>query len=70
MEFVQILRGQNMVADKIAKMASSEEGSMSMELNIEVQKHSNIKEVPTFVIQSTNSWMTLIISFLQDGRLP
>ena len=36
MEFVQILRGQNMAADKIAKMASSEEGSTSMELNMEV----------------------------------
>ena len=36
MEFVQIPRGQNMATDKIAKMASLEEGSMSMELNMEV----------------------------------
>ena len=59
-----------MVADEIAKMALSEEGSTSMELNMEVQKRPSIEEVPTFVIQSTNSWMTLIVSFLQDGRLP
>ena len=38
MEFVQILRGQNMAANEIAKMASSEERSTSMELNMEVQK--------------------------------
>ena len=36
LEFVQIPRGQNMAADEIAKMASSEEGSTSMELNMEV----------------------------------
>ena len=59
-----------MAANEIAKMASSEEGSMSMDLNMEVQKHPSIEEVPTFVIHSINSWMTSIVSFLQDGRLP
>ena len=49
LEFVQIPRGQNMAADEIAKMASSKEGSASMELNIEVQKRPSIIEVPTFV---------------------
>ena len=37
---------------------------------MEVQKHPNIEEVSTFAIQSTSSWMTPIISFLQDGHLP
>ena len=37
---------------------------------MEVQKHPSIKEVPTLAIQSTNSWMTPIISFLQEGHLP
>ena len=55
LEFVQILRCQNMVADEIAKMASSEEGLMSMELRMEVQKHPNIEEISTFMIQSINS---------------
>ena len=50
LEFMQILRHQNMAAHEIAKMASSEEGSMSMELNMEVQKCPSIEEVPTFVI--------------------
>ena len=70
LEFVQILRSQNMVADEIAKMASLKEGSTSMELDMEVQKRPNIEKVPTFAIQSTNNWMTPIISFLQDRRLP
>ena len=70
LEFMQTPRGQNMAVDEIAKMASSEERSTSMELNMEVQKCPSIEEFPTFAIQSTNNWMTPIISFLQDGRLP
>ncbi|XP_050281220.1 uncharacterized protein LOC126722115 [Quercus robur] len=41
-----------------------------MDLAMEVQKHPSIEEVPTFTIQSANSWMTPIMSFLQDGHLP
>ena len=55
LEFVWIPRGQNMAANEIAKMASSEERSTSMELNMEVQKRPSIEEVPTFVIQSINN---------------
>ena len=58
-----------MVADEVAKLASSEEGATSMGLMMEVQKHPNIEEVSTFAIQSSDSWMKLIISFLQDGYL-
>ena len=59
-----------MVADEVAKLASSKEGAASMGLMMEVQKHPSIEEVPTFAIQSTNSWMKPIVSFLQDGHLP
>ena len=59
-----------MIADEITKLALSEERSMSLGSEMKVQKHPNIEEVFTFAIQSTNSWMTPIISFLQDGRLP
>ena len=69
-EFVQVPRNQNMVADEISKLASSEEGGMNKDLAMEVQKHSSIEEVPTFTIQSGSSWMTPIVSFLQDGHLP
>ena len=61
---------QNVLADEISKLASSEEGGSSKNLTMEVQKHPSIKEVPTLAIQSTNSWMTPIISFLQEGHLP
>ena len=40
-----------------------------MGLDMEIQKRPSIEEVSTFAIQTTNSWMTPIISFLQDGHL-
>ena len=69
-EFVQVPKSQNILVDKISKLALSEEGGLSMCLAMEVPKHLSIEEVPTFTIQSTNSWMTPIVSFLQDGHLP
>ena len=48
----------------------SEEGGLSNNLAMEVQKHPSIEEAPTLMIQSTNNWMTPIISFLLDGHLP
>ena len=59
-----------MIADEIAKLASLKEGSTSIGSEMEIQKRPNIKEISTFAIQSTGSWMNLIISFLQDGHLP
>ena len=50
MEFVHIPTSQNMAADEIPKIASLEEGSTSMELDMEVQKRPNIEEVLTFAI--------------------
>ena len=70
LEFVQIPRSQNMITDEITKLASSEEGSTSMGLKMEAQKRPSIEEISTFAIQNTGSWMTSIISFLQDGHLP
>ena len=69
-EFVQIPRSQNMGADEVSKLASSEKWEISMDLAMEVRKHPSIEEVPTFTIQSANSWMTPIMSFLQDRHLP
>ncbi|XP_030955915.1 uncharacterized protein LOC115978025 [Quercus lobata] len=68
-EFVQIPRSQNIGADEISKLASSE-GEISTDLAMEVQKHPSIEEIATFTIQSTDSWMTPIISYLQNGHLP
>ena len=36
---------------------------------MEIQKHPSIEEVQTFVIQDGSSWITPILSFLQDGHL-
>ena len=69
-EFIQVPRNQNALADEISKLALSEEGGRSDDLAMEVQKHPSIEEALTLTIQSTNSWMTSIISFLLDGHLP
>ena len=37
---------------------------------MEVQKYPSIEEIHAFAIQSESNWMTLILSFFQDGRLP
>ena len=70
LEFVQVPKNQNALADEISKLTSLEEGRLSNNLTMEIQKHPSIKEVLTLTIQSTNSWMTPIISFLEDGHLP
>ena len=54
-EFVQVTKNQNVLADEISKLASSEEGGLSKNLTMEVQKHPSIEEVPTLAIQRTNS---------------
>ena len=43
-EFAQIPRSQNMVAGEISKLASSEEGGISMGLAMEVQKTLALKK--------------------------
>ena len=50
MEFMQIPRSQNMEADEVSKLASSEEGKIVTELVMEVQKHPSIEEIATFTI--------------------
>ena len=69
-EFEQVPRSQNMVADEISKLASLEDGRIDEDLAMEIQKHPSIEEVQTFIIQDRSSWMTPILSFLQDGHLP
>ena len=49
-EFAQIPRNQNMTADEVSKLTSSEEEGISMNLEMEVQKHPSIEEMPTFTI--------------------
>ena len=65
-EFAQIPRSQNMMAVELSKLALSEEEGISANLEMEVQKHPSIEEVPTFAIQKVSSWMTPIMAFIQD----
>ena len=68
-EFTQIPKSQNMGVNELTKQVSSEARPMNIDLKIEVQKRPSIEEVLTFAIQSESSWMTLILSFLQDRWL-
>ena len=49
-EFIQVPRNQNALADEISKLASSEEEGLSNNLAMEVQKHASIEEAPTLTI--------------------
>ncbi|XP_050290234.1 uncharacterized protein LOC126728462 [Quercus robur] len=69
-DFVQIPRNQNIEADEVSKLASSESGMKSADVAIEIQKCPSIEEVAVLTTQSTNTWMTPLISFLRDGHLP
>ena len=59
-----------MTADEVSKLASSDEGGISTNLEMEVQKHPSIEEMPMFAIEKVSSWMTPIMAFIQDGHLP
>nr|XP_023880429.1 uncharacterized protein LOC111992799 [Quercus suber] len=69
-EFVQIPRSQNVIADEVSRIASLDGEALETGLMMEVQKNPSIKEFPAFAIRSTTSWMTPIVSFMQDGHLP
>ena len=49
-EFVQVPRNQNALVDEISKLASLKKGGLTNNLAMKIQKHPNIKEVPTLTI--------------------
>ena len=63
-ESAQIPKSQNMTADEVSKLASSEEKGISTNLEMEVQRHPSIEEMPMFAVQRVSSWMTLIMAFI------
>ncbi|XP_065632981.1 uncharacterized protein LOC112035103 [Quercus suber] len=69
-EFAQISRSQNRATDEVSKIASSDEADSRIDLMMETQKNPSIEEVLTFAVRGESSWMTPIMSFLQDGHLP
>ena len=66
-DFVQISREENVEADTIAKEASANE---SMDEFDEIQYMPSIDIPEVQQVESRGNWMTLIISYLKDGRLP
>ncbi|XP_023890188.1 uncharacterized protein LOC112002261 [Quercus suber] len=54
-EFVQIPRSQNVIADEVSRIASSDGGALETGLMMEVQKNPSIEEFPAFAIRSTTS---------------
>ena len=53
-----------MTADEVSKLASSEEEGISANLEMEVQKHPSIEEMPMFAVEKASNWMTSIMAFI------
>ena len=66
-DFVQILREENVEADIIAKEASANESIDKLD---EVQYMPSIDVPEVQQVDNRENWMTPIISYLKDGRLP
>ena len=65
--FVQVPREENMKADALANEASANE---SMDKFDEVQYMPSIYLLEVQQIEGEENWMTPIIAYLKDGRLP
>ena len=65
--FVQIPREENVEVDIIAKEASTNE---SMDEVDEIQYMPSIDILEVQQVESRENWMTLIVSYLKDGRRP
>ena len=65
--FVQIPKEENVEADTIAKEALANE---SMDEFDEIQYIPSIDILEVQQVESRGNWMTLIVSYLKDGRLP
>ncbi|XP_050247037.1 uncharacterized protein LOC126694685 [Quercus robur] len=66
-DFIQIPREENMEADTIAKEVSADE---SLKKSDEVQYMPSIDVLEVQQVDNRENWMTPIISYLKDGRLP
>ena len=51
-DFTQVPRNQNSEVDELARQASSEERTMSLDLKIEVQKHPSFEEFHAFTFKT------------------
>ena len=66
-DFIQIPREENVEADTLVKEASANEAMDELD---EVQYMPSIDLPEMLQIESDKNWMTPIVSYLKDGRLP
>jgi ribonuclease HI len=66
-EFVQIPREENVDADRLARLASSGEERDGF---LEIQGRLSIEEETVNSIMDNVSWMSPIVRYLKEGRLP
>ena len=66
-EFVQIPREENTDADRLARLASSGE---EFDGFLEIQGRSSTEEETVNSIEDNVSWMSPIVHYLKEGKLP
>ena len=66
-DFIQILREENMEADTLAKELSASEVIDEFD---EIQYLPSIDFPKVQQIEGEENWMTPIVSYLKDGKLP
>ena len=64
-KFVQVLREENLEADEVAQIASSKQRTQD-----EVLTKPSIKEIQALQVEPKGTWMTPILSYIQEGKLP
>ena len=69
-EFAQVPRDQNVEADEMAKKVSIDNQAKVIDWKFEEQNSPSIEEFQTFLMHTRVGWMSLILSYLKDGRLP
>ena len=65
----QIPREENLEADEVARLASSNSGTRQPGLYMEVQTIPSIEGLDVVYVQSKGNWMDLILVYIRDGRL-
>ncbi|XP_071940357.1 uncharacterized protein [Coffea arabica] len=69
-EIERVPRSQNMRADALSKLASSSFAHLNKEVLVEVVKQKSINHVHILAIDSSATWMTLLVNFLSSSALP
>ena len=66
----QVPREENLEADRVAKLASSNGNIERPRLYMEEQVGPSIERLHVSHIQFANSWMDQILTYIRDGKLP